>query len=141
METSLPSPSTSSLAPFFPTTSTLPTFLLPYPSTLSLFPPTPLPPQTPAFECCTACSYPVVNAYREEGAAFVRRVCDDRGRGRIMDSEFRTYLLSFLNNLVRAISLFCTPLISLSQLCSTLLLTWTQSPSWRLFFSLPPHLP
>jgi ubiquitin-like modifier-activating enzyme ATG7 len=32
-------------------------------------------PETPAFECCIACSEPIVNAYRQQKTAFVRQVC------------------------------------------------------------------
>jgi len=36
-------------------------------------------PVTPAFAHCTACSPAVVHAYRRDGAAFVRRACEDDG--------------------------------------------------------------
>jgi hypothetical protein len=35
--------------------------------------------QTPSFDCCTACSFPVVDAYLRGGAEFVRRACAEDG--------------------------------------------------------------
>ena len=35
--------------------------------------------QTPSFDCCTACSLPVIEAYRQDGAEFVHRACAEDG--------------------------------------------------------------